>query len=224
MRVTTTRCAVHKHPEFVLEANESVPESHLADLVETIETMVAGGSVFKPEQTFQIGWMITKVVRFDKTRLTLVEPDMEAMPMRWVPGVTETLRQKMVQVYTLDSFSLREEMTMATAFESMVVCTKYTANEFFMSRSEPDGRDSGWFVGCLGQDHDHNDAKNLKCISLYEAYLNQRGIQNFLLFPVGAMVVNDTARGLTVRDKNGSALKLVPGSFLDAWFNQQSGS
>jgi hypothetical protein len=222
MRITTTRCAPHKHSEFVLEANENVPESHLTDLAETIEEMVETGSVFKPEQTFQVGWMITKVVPFDKTRLTLVEPDMKAMPIRWVPGVSETLRQKMVQIYTLDSFSLREKMTPASARESMIVCTKYTAVDFVMTRSEPNGRDSGWFVGCFEQDHDHNDAKNLSCISLYEAYLNQRGIQKFLLFPVDSMVVNETAKGLTVFDNNGEERELVPGSFLDACFKQQS--
>jgi hypothetical protein len=215
MRVTTTRCKSHSHPEFVLDADSEVPDSHLRELAQTIEEMVAAGSVFRPKQTFQVGWIVTQIASFDATQLTLVEPDMKSMPIRWVPGVTETLRQKMVQVFALDSFSLRDEMTMATALQSMVVCTEYTAPEFFMVRSEPDGNDSGWFVGCLGQDHDHNDAENLRCLSLYEASLHQRGIQNFLLFPVGTTVVNDTKNGLTVL-KDDQPLELVPGSFLDA--------
>jgi len=32
------------------------------------------------------------------------------LPIRWIPGVTHTLRQKMLQVFVLDSVSLRHEM------------------------------------------------------------------------------------------------------------------
>jgi hypothetical protein len=219
MRITTTRCKAHNHPEFVLEADSQVPDSHLIDLAQTMEEMVAAGSVFRPEQTFEVGWMTTQVARFDAARLTLLEPDMKAMPIRWVPGVTETLRHKMVHVFTLDSFSLRDEMTMASIRQAMIVCTGYAVAEFFMARSEPRDRDSGWFVGCLDKDHDHNDPANLRCVSLYEAYLQQPGIQNFPLFPVGTMVVNDREKGLTVL-KDDEPLRLVPGSFLDAWLKR----
>lgn len=65
-----------------------------------------------------------------------------------------------------------------------------------MNRTEPDGeRDSGWFVGCLDDDHDHNDSDNLLCVSLYEAYTKQKGIQSFVTFPVGTMIVSDPEDG-----------------------------
>ena len=50
-----------------------------------------------------------------------------------------------------------------------------------MTRSDPtDSADSGWFVGCLADDHDHQQPANLTRVSLYEAFLRQPAIQGFL--------------------------------------------
>jgi hypothetical protein len=86
-----------------------------------------------------------------------------------------------------------------------------------MSRSEgTNERDSGWFVGCRDHGHDHNDPGNLRCLSLYEAYLGQRGIQGFVTFPAGATVVIERKNGVTIFNE-GEPLRIVRGSFLDAW-------
>jgi hypothetical protein len=215
--MTTTQCSRFQRPEFVLEADESiVPDFYLNRIVETIETMVERGSVFKPGETFQIGWMLTLVQSLDDSRLTLHEPDMQAMPIRWIPGITETLRQMMVQLHTLDSFALRQEINIPSARDSLLVCTQYTNPDFFMERfmpSEENAADTGWFIGCLDTNHDHNDPANLRCISVYEAFIRQRGIQNFMAFPFGSIILVDQS-GLKVA-KNGKELAIVPGSFLD---------
>ena len=70
--------------------------------------MVSQGSRFLPEQTFQIGWMMTKVKEYDASHLALVEPDMKSFPIKWIPGITHTLRQMMVQLLMLDSVRLYE--------------------------------------------------------------------------------------------------------------------
>ena len=67
----------------------------------------------------------------------------------------------------------------------------------------------------------HNDTANLRCISLYEAYLNQRGIQGFVAFPSGIMVVMDRKTGLSIVNADDEPLRVLPGSFLDDWFRQQ---
>jgi hypothetical protein len=165
MILTTSKCGQHGHPEFVLEAGKtSIPEVHLRELVRTIED----GSVFKPGDTFQVGWMWTLVQPYDASRLTLREPDMESIPIRWVPGVTETLWHRMVQVYTLDSFSLRQEINMPHFRHTLLVCTRFAQPVFMMTRTSPSQKnkaDSGWFVGCYGDDHDHNSPANLLCLS-----------------------------------------------------------
>jgi hypothetical protein len=151
-------------------------------------------------------------------RLALREPDMRSMPIQWVPGITHTLRQKMLQVFMLDSVSLRDEMQIPSIRQSLVVCTGYKAREFFMARSKGASEsDSGWFVGCLDGEHDHNDPSNLRCVSLYEAYLGQRGIQGFVTFPEGTAVVVDSTNGLSIL-REGEPLGIVRGGFLDSWF------
>jgi hypothetical protein len=55
MIVSTTKCEEFGHREFALEADESsVPDIYLGEMAETIEHMVANGSVFRPGQTFQV--------------------------------------------------------------------------------------------------------------------------------------------------------------------------
>ncbi len=221
MIIATTKCEQFGHPEFVLEADEStVPDIYIREMVKTIEHMVEGGSVFRPGETFQIGWMLTRVQEPGQTHLTLEEPDMRSLPIQWVPGVTQTLRQKMVQVYMLDSVSLRHQMQIPTIRHTLIACTRYNTSEFFMTRSKgTNERDSGWFVGCLDHGHDHNDIANLRCQSLYEAYLGQRGILGFVTFPVGIMVVVNSENGVTILN-DGEPLGIVPGSFLGTWLQR----
>ena len=129
----------------------------------------------------------------------------------------------MLQVFMLDSVSLRQQMQMPSVVQSLIACTRYSAPNFIMVRSDPtQERDSGWFVGCLDKDHDHNDTANLQCISLYEAYLNQRGIQGFVAFPSGIMIVMDRKTGLSIVNSDDEPLKVLPDSFLDNWFRQQA--
>lgn len=173
-KIFTTRCNKFGHPEFVLEADESsVPDIYLTEVADTIERMVEHGQCFLPGQSFQVGWMVTQVQTYDASHLTLVEPDMETFPIKWVFGITHTLRHKMLQVTMLDSVSLRAQIQMPSVVQSLRACTRYSSPSFFMARFSPtQERDSGWFIGCLNEDHNHRDPAQLRCISLYEAYLN----------------------------------------------------
>jgi len=71
----------------------------------------------------------------------------------------------------------------------------------------------------MGSRHDHNTPDNLKCISLYEALLNQRGMQGFASFPVGSMIVSSKKDGISIL-KDDQNVDILPGSFLDAWFDK----
>jgi hypothetical protein len=217
MIMATAKCAGYRHPEFVLEADTSrVPPSYLEDAAHTIEKMVASGSVFNPGQTFQIGWMITQVQARDDSRLTLQEPDMHAMPIRWVAGITETLRQMMVQLFALDSVSLRSQMNFPSVRHALLVCSHYDDAGFFMERfppSETNPADTGWYIGCTRNDHDHNDSQNLRMVSVYEAFLRQPRICGFMAFPSGSQIIMAQGQELVIR-RNGAKLSIVPGSYL----------
>lgn len=220
MRVATTKCRQFGHPDFVLEADDAnVPGDYLTDVAKTIEDMVAVGSVFKPGQTFQIGWGLTRVEPSGEA-LALAEPDMVSFPIKWTQGVTNTLRQMMLQLLTLDSVGLRRKIDIPSIAQSLVACTHYRERSFLLVRSpEYGGSDSGWFIGCLNGGHDHQDSANLRCISLYEAFLNQPGIARFASFPVGSVIEVDQQNGLKLF-KDSAQLEIIPGSFLDEWLKK----
>jgi hypothetical protein len=221
MVIVTDTCRQHGHPEFVLEADEArVPSIYLENVAQTVQRMVAQGSVFRPGETFQIGWMLTRVESYDADRLTLAEPDMKALPARFVRGITQTLRQMMLQLFMLDSVSLRAEIDLPTLRHSLVACTRYADPAFYMTRSEPTNpTDSGWFVGCLADGHDHHDPANLTRVSLYEAFLRQAPIEAFLAFPRESLIAIDPRAGVRIY-KAGRELKAEPGSFLEAWMKR----
>jgi hypothetical protein len=222
MVIATTQCIAYRHPEFVLEADEAlVPIVYLRKIADTIEQMVAGGSIFKVDQTFRVGWMMTLVRSHgDGNRLTLAEPDMQTTPIRWVDGITQTLRQMMLQLFMLDSVGLRDEIDLPTIQHSLIACAHYRDADFYMERGEATPAvDTGWFVGCTRGDHDHNAPANLHCISLYEAYLHQRGILAFAAFPVGSQILVTRERGPVI-SRHGKHIEIVAGSFLDDWFKK----
>jgi hypothetical protein len=217
MIVSTTRCKDHGHAEFVLEVDErAVPPRHVSRVIETIEGLVAQGSVFTPGETLQIGWMVTRVQRYDEGRLTLLEPDMRTFPMAFVPGVTGTLRQMMLQLLFIDSLAVsRGDMDIPSVCQSAVACKKYRdAKSLVLSRGKPHGpRDSGWFIGCLDGGHDHEDENSLALVSLYEAFINQNQIQGWMAFPATTLIaLQDGDTPKVFRD--GKDLRIVTDSFL----------
>ena len=223
MVIVTDTCGRHGHPEFVLEADDAqVPPVYLENIAGTIRNMVASGSVFRPGEHFQIGGVLTRVERAEGDRLTLAEPDMQSMPIRFVPGISQTLRQLMLQLFMLDSVSLRHEINIPALNQSLITCTRDADPGFFMTRSAPShDADTGWFVGCLDDDHDHDTPANLKCVSVYEAFLRRHAIGGFLAFPVDSTIAVDPRAGVHIL-KGDQALPIEPGSFLDLWMKRQA--
>jgi hypothetical protein len=201
-----------------LEVDASaVPQQHVEQFIQTLEGMVEGGSVFAPGQTLQVGWMITQVQRYDETRLTLFEPDMRSLPVKYVPGVTETLRQMMLQLFVIDSLGVtRNEMDIPSIRQSVVVCDRYLeASGVLLMRGKAQNKsDSGWFIGCLDKEHDHQNTQNLAKIPLYDAFLNRNAIQGWMAFPSGTLIALQGGQPPQVF-RDGKELMILPDSFLD---------
>jgi hypothetical protein len=217
MIVSTVRCRDNGHAEFVLEVNDrAVPHQHVSRVIETIEEMVAHGSVFAPGETFQIGWMITRVQRYDEERLTLFEPDMRTFPFTFVPGLTGTLRQMTLQLFFIDSLAVpRGDMDIPSVCQSAIVCNKYAgAKSLLLSRGGATGpRDSGWFFGCADESHNHEDENSLVRVSLYEAFLKQNHIQGWMAFPAETSVALQEG-GVPKIFRGGRELQIEADSYL----------
>lgn len=218
MQIETKNCSKYDHPEFVLEVQRNYLQGTLQCLADGIEEMVATGSRFKPKQTFQFGLSLTTVQSYDKTRLTLHEPDMLSMPIAWVPGVTWSTEQMFLQTSCLQSVGWLPELKNVVLNASLIACPRFREHSFFMNRMSPSNEcDSGWFVGCHDEDHDHNNADNLIRISLYEALLGQPDIGCFLTFPFNSMIV--VHRGREIKIWLGEEeIEIAPETFLHKWF------
>lgn len=222
MRVETKNCSKHGHPEFILEVkDDQIPEIYINAFIETLESMVADGSVFKPGENLQNGWMLTRVEEAKDGKLTLHEPDMKSMPVKFVPGVTETLRHKMFQLFTLDSFGIdRSQIQIPLIGQTAIVCNNFDQDgELLLAREEDEDNHSGWTFICLDESHDHEKEGNLSLISLYEAMVRRPFIVAWMYFPVGSQIVlkPDELPMVFLKDKQ---LNIQPGSYLDELWKQ----
>jgi hypothetical protein len=217
MPLSTTQCCIHDHPEFTLEFDEDlIPANFAEGLIATIELMVQAGSRFELGQSFQVGWMQTRVAPKGDS-LTLDEPRMDRTPWEFVRGVTQTLRHQMVQMFTSDSFGIsRDQIEIPNARMSALACTRFPDSSGLVGfRNERESDiDTGWFFGCGEDDHDHNQLESLVNMSLFEAFLSRPEILNFLWLPVGtAMDLTRGERPAVFLDDE--ELTITPGSFLD---------
>jgi hypothetical protein len=150
--------------------NTSALPSSVQWLLEWIESEVAGGRRFLPEQTIQVGWSLLEVRQRTDGTLGLFEPDFQSMPMRFVDGVSNTLLHLLLQKSVIESLDLEGEIAIPSSCDSAIICTEFGSTEgFVMSRVTPKPTDSGWFIGCNRQAHDHQLAEVLRRVSLYEA-------------------------------------------------------
>ncbi len=214
---STSRCHERNHPEFTLLVEpDGIADSHIESLLAGLESMVHSGSVFRVDQTFQHGWMLTLIQELSDGSLTLHEPDMLSIPIKFVPGVTETVRHMMVQLFTLDSFSIsREQMDIPSVRQSGIACDRYNLGDgFIMDRGAPsDDNDSGWFVGCADPDCDHNYPDNLQRVSLFQLFLGRPAIRDWVTFPTGTLIQQYNCELNVFLD--GRRLEVVAGSFTD---------
>jgi hypothetical protein len=219
----TTRCRDSGQPEFrVAVDGAAVIEPDIAFLLRTLEEWVQAGERFGDGETVQLGWCLLTVRVNEDNTLSLLEPDFRRMPILWVDSVTSTLRHLRAQKDVCESFFDPTAVCFPTLTQSCIVCTHLPeAQQLVMERHEPVAADSGWFLGCHGNTHDHNDARNLSRVSLYEAALQNPETIPYLALPP-AVLLHVTADGLRGIFHEGKALQPKDGSYVDAIAKRRS--
>lgn len=211
MRRMTTRCHAYGHPEFILEVARSILAEDSDWLIQYLENSVARGEVFRAGETLQTGWMINSF-RECSEGLMVFEPDMIARPIRFVNSVTRTLTHLRLQKDVAESVGLEDCLLFPSIRQSAIACKAWGEVESFsLSRFDPEGADSGWFVGCL-MDHDHDAPENLERVSLYDIGSTHSILVQFLALPPGVSLLleNEDVSFL----KNGEPLPIREGTLL----------
>lgn len=215
--LSTLRCHAHSHPEFAIEFDPQrllgLDAQWMADL---LESWVADGQRFSDGESVQIGWSFTRLRQGDDGLLHFEEPDFESMPIVWTSGLTATLLHLRLHKDTAMSVIDADAMDTPSLRQSCLICTRLKAgNDFMMMRTQPDEWDSGWFIGCLEDDHDHNEPDGLVPESLYQAIVEHAPLAlAYLGLPAGTAVRVESGQ-FELFDESG-VLKPAPGSYLDA--------
>ena len=158
--------------------------------------------------------MYTRLVAHADGALGLQEPDFLAMPVNWVECVTLTLRHLWLQKEAAASVALQPDFP--SYRQSAIMCSRLQGSSVIhMDRRDSSGTDSGWFIGCYGDGHDHNDPKELTLASLFEAAvcLDSRFVA-YAALPSGCSVV--AGHGSPAVLMHDTLLDITPGSFLSS--------
>jgi hypothetical protein len=166
--------------------------------------------------TVQIGWMVN---RFDAEAdgLRVVEPDFKTVPIVFVDSMTRTLFDLRSQKDVAES--VRLEPVYPSVRQSARRCVGVHGHEFVLHRSPFGGADSGWFLGCVDIDHDHDNPGNLVLDSLYAIALDHAGIIPFLALPSGCTVERYEDELNIYKDDR--TLSFERGSFLQRYFEKK---
>jgi hypothetical protein len=217
VRAETTRCQSTGHPEFRLVCDDHVTSQlGIPWLVSWLEERVLAGERFHPGESVQIGWMFDQIVGRPDGSLGISEPDFKAMPVAWADCITLTLRHLWFQKEV--AASVAQAATYPSYRQAAVVCSRLRgASAIVMHRDEPTNLDSGWFIGCHDDDHDHQDVTQLVSASLYEVAVSwdQRFIA-YAALPTGSNVVT-AGQGPPVITLHDKLLEVVPGSILSSF-------
>lgn len=215
----TTRCAAHGHPEFTLRFNRDVPVPGLEQmLLGYFEGAVANGTRFKPGQTVQLGWATLRLMQRDDGTLGVLEPDLKH-ELKWIESVDQSLLDTWRQKEVLESLGLRERVDYPRQALQAIVCERvWDAPTFIMGRTEPSTpSDSGWFVGCTDDAHDHQRPDALTVVPLIEIAVRVPPLTQFFALPAGTDVAVSAEGRLRARVfLDGEERQPVEGSYLDS--------
>src|SRR5439155_18088238 len=136
MRTCTQKCREHGHLEISVECEDaSALSPSLHWFLGWLESEVAGGRRFLPEQTVQVGWSVLEIRQRNDGTVALFEPDFQSMPVRFVDGVSNTLLHLFLQKSVAESLGLVGELAPPSLRDSAIVCTEFGSTEgFVMSR------------------------------------------------------------------------------------------
>jgi hypothetical protein len=217
MKVTTGGRNPHGRKGFVLEYDpQAVIQPDIDWLVHMLEEAAASNVRYEPRETLRIGWVDVTVEEADGGYLTLLEPDWTgAVPIQYVPSVTQALVHLRRQKDVADSLDLVDQLTFPNVLDSGLVCGALGTRPCgVMDRTEPEGRDSGWFFGCDDRGHDHDSPDELKRESLYRIACTVPGAIQFCALPPGLSIAFGGPERVSIA-RAGQPARIRHGSYLD---------
>jgi len=222
--IRTTKCAADDHRELtlVLSAPPSVPNL-VEGLVNYFEVSVARGTQFKPGQTVLFGSSLLRITERDDG--TLGVHALQAGGT-WTEAVDSALMRTWIQQEVARSVGLTPAFThQMTTVTACVRALEGTALYYLTRHPSKGGQDSGWWLGCGEQDHDHEVQSAWASTPIVELAGKASFLEQYLALPVGTEVFLDAMRwSVSGRGRphaevvhNGKKLDPRPESYLAAY-------
>jgi hypothetical protein len=155
----TSKCHEHNHPEIMFDVDaRTIPESDIRWLIESLEKDVASGTRYEDGHTMQVGWLLVSFVAADDGSLRLQEPNMQGLPISFVDGVTNTLRDLRQQKDVVLSLIKRPDPVFTALRKPMVVSKTFEhATDFYLLREPENDHFSGWYLRDLDDEQQGDD-------------------------------------------------------------------
>jgi len=168
---------------------------------------------------FEHGWLTLRLHRHSENILSVQEPDLSGLPVRYVDSVTNALRHLAWQRACAATIGFKGVLAHPTMSDVAVLCPRLgRSRNFIMERGITTPNDSGWIIGCSDTAHDHKHGSDLSRATLYEIVTGFRPeIAAFLALPAGAKILNGP-HGLWV-SLDGRSHQIPRGSLLDQLIN-----
>jgi len=182
-----------------------------------------------PEQTLHYGWTTLRFVE-DEHNLSgagadvLLIEEMQhpffADDSSYIPGVERMVALMQLQDEAMQRNSVTGDVIYPHRSQYALVCTRVTPGTVHVLRPlmvhrpwQPNVQESGWFIGCCNQDHDHDHPDELNAIHLYHLVSQFPGIFPYLAMPVNTALLFEKDQVILFRpgEQNG---QVDPGNLL----------
>jgi hypothetical protein len=212
----TVNCKRFDHPEFQIQVSDrAIPASDVGWLLEYLEQRVADGESFRAGETLQIGWMLTMLESGPDNFLRVMEPDMRAIPIKFVDSVDSTLKHLRNQKDMVESIGAARQPDFPSLQQSAVVHVEYkSASSVLLSRGPAHETDSGWSLTDLNDEAGSKNPSRFVKVSLYQLSVDRPDLVKFFALPPSLQVVLAHPQ-IRVLGPGGD-IQPVPGSYLEA--------
>lgn len=157
-------------------------------------------------QTMKYGWSTLRFVADEQENRLLIEElsnPHTSGESAYVPGASRAVA---LQEEVLRRLRITGESGHPHRSNTAIVCNRVTPETVGSLRplqvqrlERPDGRYSGWFVGCVGGGHDHDDADQLEQVHLVHLVARLPGLFPYLALPVGAALLFEAEQVVVFR-------------------------
>ncbi len=204
----------------------------IPDLLRFLESYLRSQSKrILPGQTLRYGWTLLRFMS-DDHHLSGVGPDaLVIFEMKdpfaqeepfYVPGVAHTLALFQLQQEAIRRNRITGDAIHPSRLERALVCRHVTPEALGHLRPlmahrawPPTPGESGWFVGCCDQEHDHNDPAELATVHLLHLVERFPGLFPYVAMPVGTALLFEVNQVIIFRPDEPEG-QVDPGKLLSS--------